>query len=140
MTRAEQIQRRVRQALAQYYLLDERPSPGFEPHLFWHGPFLTCPEHATREERRARMDRAGEIWLRNKDLGYAGVLVASDLLGEESWMYRRPRRPGERSIVAGPVPGVLVRSGPRVGFVRYAESRGDVGGEAMARIARGGPA
>ncbi len=136
MTRNEQVARRVRQALARYYFQDSAPEVPFEPHPFWHGPFLVCPYRASREDRRERVACSGEIWLRNKDFGWAPMLIVSDLVGKESWLFRRPRGPGERSVVAGPVAGIFVHLGPEIGFVRYAELTTDIGGEALSRLAR----
>jgi hypothetical protein len=136
--RDQQVARRVRQALAQYYFLDEHPAERFGPHLFWHGPFLEVSRDASQEERRARVGRAGEIWLRNKDFGCEPMLIISDLEGHESWVFRRPRRPGERAVIVGPAPIVIVTSGREIGFVRYAETELDSGDALLAGLARGG--
>lgn len=100
---------------------------GGEParrHLVWQSPFALARADEAWPARFERIRTAGGLWLRNFDLRFAGQLWLVDEVSGTTWAFRRPRRPGEQNLIAGPIAGVLIEGGRRLfrSAVRYRET------------------
>jgi hypothetical protein len=113
-------------ALEEWYLApdadaDERPA---RRHPCWQSPFALGRGEGERADRVRRILKAGDIWLKNYDLRFAGQLWISDHEAGTTWAFRRCRTPGGKHQVVGPLPLVVVERGRRLFDtpLRYAES------------------